>query len=242
MTASTSARDGRLALCLVESLFDHLPRSPFFVKDCALRYVGANKAMLALCGVRDRGQLVGRTAGDFFPEPTRMRYEALDRRVMSTRTPITDQLDLSVRARGRPIWLLFARWPVLTATDEVAGVAAIARNLDAPDRRHPNYDRLAQIVEYMQANLHERLAIADLARQSRISPSQLKRDFVGLFGVAPQRYLTKIRLDAALTMLKGDEPIADIAQACGYADQSAFTRRFKHALGISPSEYRREHR
>jgi|CXWL01.1.fsa_nt_gi PAS domain S-box-containing protein len=236
---NTPEPDERLALGLVESLFDHLPRSPFFVKDRSLRYVGANRAMLALCGLRDRAQIIGRTAAEFFPGATRARYEALDRQVMRTRMPVTDQLDLSVRMRGGPVWLLFARWPVLTAKGDIAGVAAVARNLDAPDRRHPNYERLAKVVDYMQASLHEPLAIADLTQQFHVSASQLKRDFLALFGVSPQRYLTKIRIDAALLMLKRGEPIAGIAQACGYADQSAFARRFKHALGISPSEYRR---
>jgi PAS domain S-box-containing protein len=236
---STSSK--HLELGLVQSLFDHLPRCPFFVKDRALKYIGANEAMLALCGVRERSELIGRSACDFFPAAVCERYEALDRQVLRTGSPIRDQLDLSIRTRGSPVWLLFARWPVSENTGEVVGVAGVARNLDAPDRRHPNYERLAKIVEYMQSAFHKPLEIADLARQASVSPSQLKRDFVGLFGVSPQRYLTKVRIEAALKMLQGEASIVQVAHACGYADQSAFTRRFKLALGMSPSDYRRRH-
>lgn len=229
----------QLEVSLVEALFDHLPRSPFFIKDINLRYVSANAAMLALCGVNDRASLIGRSARDFFPPTVSARYEAMDRQILTSRRSVKDQLDLSVRTRGRPVWLLFARWPIVTSEGDAVGVAAIARNLDAPDRRHPNYERLAKVVDFMRDHLHEPLEIADISHHARASPSQLKRDFVGLFGVAPQRYLTKIRLEAALTMLASDTPIAAIAQSCGYADQSAFTRRFRLALGLSPGEYRR---
>lgn len=239
MSKSPIQSDTRLDLQLVESLLDHLPRSPFFVKDLSLRYVGANAAMLELCGVRDRAQLIGRSARDFFPATVCARYETLDRQILKTRRAVTNQLDLSARKHGPPVWLLFTRWPVMSEDGDVAGIAAIARNLDAPDRRHPNYERLAKVVDLMQVQLHTPLEIANIARQARVSTSQLKRDFVNLFGVSPQRYLTKIRLEAALTMLRTDASIAEIAQACGYTDQSAFTRRFKSVLGASPGEYRR---
>jgi AraC-like DNA-binding protein len=32
--------------------------------------------------------------------------------------------------------------------------------------------------------------------------------------------------------------IASIGQACGFADQSAFSRQFKATVGITPSQYR----
>jgi AraC-like DNA-binding protein len=33
-------------------------------------------------------------------------------------------------------------------------------------------------------------------------------------------------------------PLADVALACGYADQSHFTRRFKGSVGVPPSAWR----
>ena len=84
--------------------------------------------------------------------------------------------------------------------------------------------------------------LVDHARRAGVSVSQLERDFMALFGVPPRRYLAKVRLDAALEMLLTDAPLADIAQACGYADQSAFGRRFQAALGMSPSRYRHARR
>lgn len=240
MTAEQSLREiPSLSHELVESLLNYLPRSPFFVKDEALRYVAVNQAMLDLCGINGRADIIGKTARDFFPEALWRRYETLDRQVMRTRRPITDQLDLSVSTRGDPIWILFGRWPVLDAQGEVRGVAAISRNLEAPDRGHPGAARLAPVVEHIKANLAAPLDVSELARRAGVSVSQLERDFLGLFGISPRGYLTKIRFEQALTMLQAGEPIVEIAHACGYADQSAFTRRFRAAVGMSPTEYKR---
>jgi PAS domain S-box-containing protein len=232
--------DGTIPADLLQALLDHLPQVPFFTKDTALRYVSANGAMIDLCGVRTRAELLGKTARDFFPEATRRRYEAYDRQVMRTRTPIRDQLDLCVRRRGPPIWILFSRWPIIQA-QQVVGVAAIARELDAPDRRHPIYQRLADTVEFIHANIGAQVDISVLAERAGVSVSQLERDFVGLFGVTPRRYMTKVRVEAALELLKAGGPIVSVAHACGFADQSAFTRRFRATVGMSPSEYRRMH-
>jgi AraC-like DNA-binding protein len=35
-----------------------------------------------------------------------------------------------------------------------------------------------------------------------------------------------------------DRNVAEIAQDCGYADHSAFSRQFRAVVGLSPMEYR----
>src|SRR5262249_34472053 len=117
-------------------------------------------------------------------------------------------------------------------------VASVARILEAPDRRHPTYERLALVVEHIKANFTQPIEVTDLARRAGVSVSQLERDFVNLFGVSPRRYITKVRLDAALELLREGGPIVDISHACGYSDQSAFTRRFRSLVGMSPTAYR----
>jgi PAS domain S-box-containing protein len=229
----------QLAIGTVEVLMDKVPHATFSVKDDGLRYVAANRAMLELCGVRSRDELLGRTARDFFPEEGRQRYEVSDRLVMRTRRPILDHLDLTMRLRGSPIWVVLGKWPVIGPRQEVLGVAVLGRLLGAPDKRHPTYERMASAVEHIRANFSTPLDIEELAQLVGVSVSQFQRDFTGIFGIAPGRYITKVRLEAAIDLLTSDKPIAEIAQVCGYADQSAFTRRFHAVVGISPSQYRR---
>jgi len=228
-----------LSLRGVEWLFDQLPRASFFVKDRSLKYVGCNEAMAQLCGVERRGALVGLTARDFFPEASWTRFEAMDRFVIRSGRPIKDQLQLITPLATNPIWVVLCRWPVVSDAGQVIGVASLGRWLDSSDRRHPTYQRLARAIEHIQANPHGAIDVNDLARRSGVSVSQFERDFSQLFGLSPRRYATRVRIEAALNLLRGDDPIAQIAHACGYADQSAFTRRFKHVVGMTPGEYRR---
>jgi len=209
------------------------------VKDRSLRYISANAAMLDLCGLSSRAEIVGKTARDFFPESSWSRYEALDRFVIRTGRPIKDQLQLVTPLSAGAVWLLFCRWPVSDAAGHVVGVASLARWLDSPDRRHPTYRRLALAIEHIQTSPHLSIDVNDLACRSGVSVSQFERDFSQLLGLSPRRYATRVRIDAALNLLRGDDPIVQIAHACGYADQSAFTRRFKHVVGMTPGQYRR---
>src|SRR5262245_42874969 len=116
-----------LALQLVEELLDDASHVTFALKDRALRYIGANRAMVELCGARTRAEVIGKTARDFFVEQGGLRYEAADRLVMRTRRPLKGHLDLTVRARGAPVWVILGRWPVIDRDETIAGVAVTAR-------------------------------------------------------------------------------------------------------------------
>jgi AraC-like DNA-binding protein len=60
-----------------------------------------------------------------------------------------------------------------------------------------------------------------------------------LFGLTPAQLIIKTRVDAARRMLReSDAPISRIAGSCGYCDQSALTRQFKAAVGLTPAQYR----
>jgi PAS domain S-box-containing protein len=227
------------ALRLVEALLDPLPSVPFFVKGRDLTYVCANAAMLELCGASARDEVIGRRAREFFPEPVWRRQESADRQVIRTRRVVRDQLDFSPRVRGQVVWLLFTRWPVVGVGGDIVGVAGTARTLPTPDKSHLTYERLANAVEHIQQSYSSTLDVSALARDLGISVSQLERDFIRVFGLSPRQYLTKVRFAAALELLASGRPIVEIAHACGYADQSAFARRFRLAVGMSPTEYRR---
>ena len=54
-------------------------------------------------------------------------------------------------------------------------------------------------------------------------------------------YLRRLRIDRAAEQLAtGSQPLAEIALAAGFADQSHFSNVFRRRVGMSPSAYRRE--
>lgn len=72
-----------------------------------------------------------------------------------------------------------------------------------------------------------------------MSRFQLDSRMRRVFGLTTGQWLIKLRIDAARRQLEAtDQPIAAIALNVGYADQSAFTRQFRRATGLTPRDYR----
>ncbi len=229
---------GAANLDLLEQLFDRLSANPFFVKDGDLRYVAANPAMARLCGVRNPGTLVGKSARDIFPTGSAERYEALDRRVLAGGRPVRDQLELVPGHDQARTWLLFSRFPVVDDQGKIVGVAATSRSLPAPERQHPTYSRLADVVRHIRAHFDTPLKVDEIAAKAGISKSQLERYFSRIFGSTMQAFLHSARMEYAIQALEGRSTIAQIAMDCGYSDHSAFTRRFHAVVGFTPRDYR----
>jgi AraC-like DNA-binding protein len=96
---------------------------------------------------------------------------------------------------------------------------------------------LRRIVGVMRERHVERLTLPALAAAAGMTQFQL----IGLFragtGLTPHAYLTQIRLGAACHHLRRRRPIAEAASAAGFYDQSALTRHFKRAYGMTPLQY-----
>jgi len=80
--------------------------------------------------------------------------------------------------------------------------------------------------------------VAKLAELAGVSVAQLERHFRRVFQLTPQQVQTKLRIEAAMRLLRGDQSVAAIGLACGFADQSAFARQFKATVGMTPRDYR----
>src|SRR5690348_11354122 len=107
-------------LDLLEALFAPLTDNPFFVKNRDLQYVAANDAMLRLCGIANRTDLIGRTAWQVYPASYAAHCERDDREILAGRA-IVDRLEMVVASA--PTWLLFSQMPVRDATGGVVGIA-----------------------------------------------------------------------------------------------------------------------
>jgi len=233
-----------LPLDVVCGMFDRLGNVAFYVKSAELRYICGNETMYALCGVDNADEFVGKGAEDFFSPLSRRGDDAADALVLRTGKASAESMILTLRLRGEPVWLARRRWPWLDESQNCVGVIGLATTLDPPEKQRQAHVRLAMAIEHIGTCFREPydvtgLAVTGLARKTGISVAQLERDFTSLMGLTPRAYIAKVRLETAMELLRGGEAIVEIAQACGYSDQSAFTRRFRRATGMSPSQYRR---
>lgn len=94
--------------------------------------------------------------------------------------------------------------------------------------------------EIIDANLGGELPLARLAEECGLSPRHFARAFKKSVGVAPHHWMVLRRCDLAKHLLRTSAlPLAEVALACGFADQSHFTRVFSRIVGIAPGNWRK---
>jgi AraC-like DNA-binding protein len=102
--------------------------------------------------------------------------------------------------------------------------------------------RVERVRDYLQAHFQDNVTVEDLTPVAGLSRVHLTRAFTQAFGTPPHLYLNAVRLRRAQAAMLAGTPLADVAAACGFADQSHFTRRFKGAVGTSPAQWLRQMR
>jgi AraC-like DNA-binding protein len=103
--------------------------------------------------------------------------------------------------------------------------------------------QLQRARDFITANLAGDPLISQVAHECGLSTSYFARAFKQATGVPPYRWLTKQRVEHAKELLRDPgRELADIAQLCGFVDQSHFTRVFSRSEGYSPGRWRRLHR
>lgn len=97
-----------------------------------------------------------------------------------------------------------------------------------------------QVLTYIEANLASKMGIDELANVVALSRGHFSRAFKQSIGLPPMEYVVVRRVDRAKEMIRGTrESLAEVALACGFADQAHLNRRFRDSVGISPGRWRR---
>ncbi|HXQ68526.1 MAG TPA: AraC family transcriptional regulator, partial [Alphaproteobacteria bacterium] len=100
-----------------------------------------------------------------------------------------------------------------------------------------------RVRDYIEENLAGPLSLALLAQLVGLSTFHFARAFKRTFGQPPHRYYSSRRIEGAKALLAArGHSVTDVALALGFSETSAFTSAFRKATGLTPSEYRREHR
>jgi AraC-like DNA-binding protein len=126
----------------------------------------------------------------------------------------------------------------LRAVSEDSATARPARTTLSP--RDDRALRLA--CEYLGDNFTRNVGLDELATAAGIGKFRLVRLFSHRIGLPPHALLTAHRIRRARRLLEAGEPIAAVATATGFADQSHLHRHFQRSLGMTPGEYRRRFR
>jgi len=236
-TTRERAIDISLSPVQIQEIFDALPDTVFFIKDVEGRYTHVNLTLVRRLGMKNRSDLLGRTVTQLFPDQLGSSYKAQDERVLRGNA-IENHLETHLYANRAAGWCLTIK-RALYAGKQVVGLVGISRDLGVPDSQHSSFKRLQHAIDHIQANFYSPLRMQTLADIAGVSIAQLERLFKRVFQLTPQQMLTKTRIEEAMQLLLQTEmTIAEISQACGYSDQSAFARQFKATVGVSPRDSR----
>ena len=98
------------------------------------------------------------------------------------------------------------------------------------------------IKEKLDKCIYEKISISNIANELCISQPKLIKDFRNCYGVTPYQYILEKKIEIAANLLiDSSESILNIALALCFADQPSFTNRFKKIMGVSPTDYRKNH-
>jgi AraC-like DNA-binding protein len=98
---------------------------------------------------------------------------------------------------------------------------------------------LSKVRERLDAEYCAPLRLRDLCALAGVSPTRLARAFEAAYGITPHRYQQSRRIAKARRMILAGTPLAEVAAACGYADQSHLNRWFVRIHGTTPGRLRR---
>ena len=100
--------------------------------------------------------------------------------------------------------------------------------------------RIRIVLDFLNANLHRRIRLTELAEAAKISPSRLSHLFKTEMGLSPGQYLMRLRMQKAGTLLATSRlSVKQIMALVGYDNKSHFVRHFRRSFGLAPSEYRK---
>jgi AraC-like DNA-binding protein len=99
--------------------------------------------------------------------------------------------------------------------------------------------QLRRVAAYISENLAENIPVAALAAVAGLSPSYFCRAFKVSVGQAPHAHIIRLRIERAMAlMLETEDPLSQIAVACGLSDQSHLSKLFRDLIGTTPARWR----
>jgi AraC family transcriptional regulator len=103
--------------------------------------------------------------------------------------------------------------------------------------------RIAEVQAKVDANLAADLSLNVLAEEIGMSRAHFARTFRQVVGESPHRYVMSRRIEHAKQLLSQSHlELNEIAHEAGFCSQSHFTQIFRTRLGVTPQQYRQQHR
>jgi PAS domain S-box-containing protein len=131
---------------LLRSLMDNIPY-PVFFKDRHSRFVRVNTATARMIASNSPDDFVGKTDHDFMPQETAQQLYANEQSMMSTGTPIVNQIQVMAGSNGDVRWGLDNKAPIYDRDGTIIGLVGSSSDITTIKLAEEAKARLAAIVE-----------------------------------------------------------------------------------------------
>ena len=99
------------------------------------------------------------------------------------------------------------------------------------------YRRIVQAKLFIDKNYAERIDLSYISDEACFSKFHFTRLFKAIYAKTPHQYLTWVRIEKALQLLREDKSVSETCFLVGFDSLTSFSGLFKRNVGISPSSY-----
>jgi len=107
--------------------------------------------------------------------------------------------------------------------------------------RQKKLDYVQYISEYVRQHYMEKLSVESFAKEFGIDRRHMSAQFKKKTGYSVQEFITKIRIDEAMSFLSQGYSGKEVAKLCGFSDSHNFYKTFKKTQGLRPSAWKERH-
>lgn len=120
-------------------------------------------------------------------------------------------------------------------------IALKSRKQEAARGRMVVVQKVERVMGWLDMHMEEGVGVTELAHHAGVSISHLRRLFHEAIGMGPREAVNKARLARAETLLRvGNLRQKEIAAACGFGSEQAFSRFFRMAHRCSPTIWKKQ--
>lgn len=99
---------------------------------------------------------------------------------------------------------------------------------------------VVEAARFLSMHADQQITLHDVADHVSYSPFHLARSFERVIGIPPGHYLASQRFQRAKQILiTCDDSVLDVCYAVGFSSVGTFTSRFRSAVGVTPTQFRR---
>ena len=99
-----------------------------------------------------------------------------------------------------------------------------------------------KVSAFIDASLGSKIRLQDCARNVQLGINRFSQLFKATYGITACHYIRRRRVEhSQQIMLASNQPLSQVALACGFSDQGHFCRVFRAEVGLNPRRWRQLH-